>query len=324
MTSISEEELCQCLSSILLDDNENDDIDENIIEYLAGMLSDSDSFPIPDIANSQELVADGDNSEHIVYEAIAPFLESSGCDIDLILKSCNAVVKLALKYDDASSRTHKVKSGASSTSSSSVVKLKQGVVSMSSHLQPQDEAEEDANRFLWGTDTVGNYTNKSQDAHTEKLSAKDKRKQRQELEKARKEYEAKMRALEAEEAKEGDGAVFAKMVLPDYNSGRNEKDIQVKNVGISLDNGRTLLSGADLKFSHLHRYGLVGKNGIGKVSTRKIMHYDNNLLFSRSAVLSHILNAFSKSERLLCSKLLPLWRLKGSLDIIVFSMFVRK
>ena len=41
------------------------------------------------------------------------------------------------------------------------------------------------------------------------------------------------------------------MVLPDYDSERNEKDVRVSNVSLSLENGKILLDGADIKFSHL-------------------------------------------------------------------------
>ena len=122
---------------------------------------------------------------------------------------------------------------------------------MSSDLDRQIEAEEDANRFLWGTDSgVAAFTNQQRDAHQDTFSSKDKRKQRQELEKARKEYQARLDALEQEEEKEGRNAVVSAMILPDYESGRNEKDIHCRNVGVSLDNGQSLLEHADLKFAH--------------------------------------------------------------------------
>ncbi len=121
-----------------------------------------------------------------------------------------------------------------------------------------------------GTDSgVAAFINEQKNAHDSTQSAKEKRKSRQELEKARKEYQSKIEALEREEAKEGKNAVVSQMVLPDYDSGRNEKDIQCRNVGVSLDNGRILLENANLKFAHQRRYGLVGKNGIGKTTLLK-------------------------------------------------------
>ena len=101
-----------------------------------------------------------------------------------------------------------------------------------------------------------------------KSSAKDRRKAKQELEKARKEYEAKVKAMEEAEEKDS-GKAVTNMVLPDYGSGRNEKDIQVRNVGLALDTGRTLLDNGEIKFTHGHRYGLVGRNGVGKTTLLK-------------------------------------------------------
>ena len=59
------------------------------------------------------------------------------------------------------------------------------------------------------------------------------------------------------------------MVLPDYKTGRNERDIQVRDVSLDLDTGKRLLDSAELKFSYRRRYGLVGKNGVGKTTLLK-------------------------------------------------------
>lgn len=109
-------------------------------------------------------------------------------------------------------------------------------------------------------------TNQARDAHESSVSAKDKRKARKELEAARKEYEAKMAVLAAEEEGDSGKASVSNMVIPDYRSGRNERDIHVSNVSLSLDNGTPLLIDGELKFSHQRRYGLVGKNGVGEHS----------------------------------------------------------
>jgi ATP-binding cassette subfamily F protein 3 len=260
MSILSEDEVNSCLSSIFL--SSDSDVDEDLIAYLAGFLSDEDSF-----AQSELLDANADmNEDHALYEAMSPFLDSVGCESDMIISACQAIQNLALEKAPSSSK----KGQDAAIPASSTSKLKQGIVRFNESLDVKTEAEEDANRFLWGTDSgVAAFTNKSRDAHSDAVSAKDKRKQKQELERTRKEYNAKMEFLKEQEEKEGKNAVVAAMVLPDYESGRGEKDIQVKNIGIALDNGRTLLDGADLKFSHKRRYGLVGKNGIGKTTLLK-------------------------------------------------------
>ena len=112
-------------------------------------------------------------------------------------------------------------------------------------------------------------TNQTREAHDSTVSAKDKRKQRKELESARREYESKMALLEAEESGDAGKASVSNMVIPDYRSGRNEKDIHVRNVSLSLDNGTQLLNDGELKLAHQRRYGLVGANGVGKTTLLK-------------------------------------------------------
>ena len=116
---------------------------------------------------------------------------------------------------------------------------------------------------------IAAMTNQARDAHDSTVSAKDKRKQRKDLEASRREYEAKMALLEAEEEGDAGKASVSNMVIPDYGSGRNEKDIHVSNVSLSLDNGTLLLDDGELKFTHQRRYGLVGKNGVGKTTLLK-------------------------------------------------------
>ena len=117
----------------------------------------------------------------------------------------------------------------------------------------ETDADQDTNRFLWGTDSkVHEMTNASMEAK-QQSSSKDRRKAKQDLERARREFAAKL-----EQAQSEAGAVSA-MLLPDYTSGRNERDVQIKNVTLSLDNGKLLLNAGELKFAHKRRYGLVGK-----------------------------------------------------------------
>ena len=55
-------------------------------------------------------------------------------------------------------------------------------------------------------------------------------------------------------------------VIPDRQSGRNERDIHVRDVTISLDNGTRLLDDGELRLAHRRRYGLVRKNDVGKTT----------------------------------------------------------
>ena len=94
------------------------------------------------------------------------------------------------------------------------------------------------------------------DAYHDKTSAKDRRKQRQELEKARRELE---REQQSEQAATKSGV--STMLLPTVLS--KEKDVQLQNITLSLNNGTSLLEQGDLKFTYQRRYGLIGENGVG-------------------------------------------------------------
>lgn len=60
------------------------------------------------------------------------------------------------------------------------------------------------------------------------------------------------------------------MTLPDFSAGVKEKDIHVSNFNITYG-GKCLLEGADLKLVYGRKYGLIGRNGIGKTTLLKHM-----------------------------------------------------
>jgi len=60
------------------------------------------------------------------------------------------------------------------------------------------------------------------------------------------------------------------MTLPDLTGKNREKDIQVSNFTITYG-GQVLLDAADLRLAYGRRYGLVGRNGIGKTTLLKHM-----------------------------------------------------
>ena len=79
-TSLTEEELCSALSAVLL--TPSSDFDEDLVPYLAGLI-DSSEHPL------EELAETGD--EGPAHELLGPFLESSGCDEDVIGRAVGAV-----------------------------------------------------------------------------------------------------------------------------------------------------------------------------------------------------------------------------------------
>jgi hypothetical protein len=197
--ALTEEELCSALSNVLL--TSSSDVDEDLVGYLAGLIDSSEH-------TLEELAETGD--EGPAHELLGPFLESSGCDENVISRAVGAVNELASSklsggfgVGDASAAEAAGATSNADGSNAPTRKLRQGLVSMSSALEQESEHEADANRYLWGADSgVAAFTNEQKDAHTSKQSAKERRKAKQELEKARKEYEAKVRAMEEAEAKD--------------------------------------------------------------------------------------------------------------------------
>lgn len=224
--ALNVEELIEKLSAVLLKDNDEelvDGLDKDLVEYLAGLLSEAD-----------------DLTEESVDELMGPFFESVDVPEDLQEQAKQVVINMIAYL----AKIEEEKAGAR--------KLRQGVVTMKLE-EYETVADQDANRFLWGTDSkVHEMTNSSMDAK-QQSSSKDRRKAKQDLERARREFASKL------EQAQGEAGAVSAMLLPDYTSGRNERDVQIKNVTLSLDNGRLLLNGGELKFAHKRRYGLVGK-----------------------------------------------------------------
>jgi hypothetical protein len=119
-------------------------------------------------------------------ETVVPFLESS----DLPPPVIATVVTALLTGTSASSDSEDLKPPPAPNDS--LRKLHSGVVMGEEKIT---EAEAESNAFMWGTDTFASKFNEQKDAAVAE-SAKDRRKAKQELERSRKEYEAKVRGRE--------------------------------------------------------------------------------------------------------------------------------
>lgn len=253
MPKLEQVELVATLSKVLLH-QDIDGIDEDLIEYLAGLLSES---------------LEDDVSEESVEELMDPFLDSVGCPDDIASKAKQAIIDMGVMVALLDNNT-----------TDGPVALKQGIVTMS-----LNDPDDDAMDILWGGKSHKANSNTSME-HKLRSSAKDRRKQKQELEKTRKEFQHKMEQELAAEAAEK-GAVSA-MVLPDYTSGKGERDVLVQNVSIALDNGRSLLDSGELKFAYRRRYGLMGKNGVGKTTLLKAIASMEIVGFPRHLRVLHV------------------------------------
>lgn len=253
-----EEELATTLGRVLLKD-EVDGLDEDLVAYIAGLLS------------SQLEDSASESCEEILDESMIPFLDSVACPAELVAEAKKAIL------DQASESS----AGAKSNSNSGTRKLRQGIVSMSSALSEQ--AEDEANRYLWGAgEKVKANANTQIDAFQDKTSAKDRRKQRQELEKARREL-ARLQQQEQEATSSG----VSTMLLPTVKS--KERNVLLQNLTLSLDNGTSLLDQGDLKFTYQRRYGLIGENGVGKTTLlNRIANWQDLEGFPRHLRVLHV------------------------------------
>lgn len=132
-----------------------------------------------------------------------------------------------------------------------------------SHLSAEERATVDN---LWGFENVRKHRNTVME-FSEAASAKYERK-------AQKEQRKWLEDLESKFVGEEDNNNVTTMILPDFSSGNNEKDIHVNNFTITYG-GKVLLEGADLRLISGRKYGLIGRNGIGKTTLLKhIANFD--------------------------------------------------
>ena len=103
------------------------------------------------------------------------------------------------------------------------------------------------------------------------------------------------------------------MTIPDFSGSNREKDIHVHNFNMNYS-GKILLESTDLRLVYGRRYGLVGKNGIGKTTLLKhianfdiegfprhhrVLHVKQEVPSSDATVLELVLNADVERTELL-------------------------
>lgn len=295
----AEERIAEALSSILLDDNNKeqvvDGLDEDLIHYVSGMLA----------TKLQEHDHPTDSAvKESIDEVLIPFLDSVSCPESLIQQLERSVVDVCEAMIDVNHNNNQ---------RNATRKLQQGVVNMSS--DKQSDVDKDANAFLWGTEGgIKAMHNNLIDAYHDKSSARDKRKIRKvEAEKTRK----LLSSSNDRDADIIDGAGLVKMNVRKLTSSSNQgadkrKDIQVRNVTVSLDNGTALLESGELKFAYQRRYGLIGENGVGKSTLLNAIANEDGIegfpthlrvLHVRQEVPAHISASMTVTEAVLQSDL---------------------
>ena len=242
MAEAAEEELTEALSSVLLTGDAVDGLDEDLVHYIAGMLT-------------TKVAEDPDTIVESVEEVLFPFLESVQCPDHLVQAAEEKVLEVLHASQPAAGSDDTAKGNTTR-------KLQQGVVSMS--LQQQSEHEKDTARHLWGMEQgVKAMANDLIDAHKDKSSAKEKRRQRKlEAEKARK----LLSSANDRDVDENENNGIVRMNVRTFAANQSidkKRDVQVRNVTVSLDNGAVLLESGEIKFAYQRRYGLIGENGVG-------------------------------------------------------------
>lgn len=228
-------------------------IDVDTLEYFESMIMDSS-------ANSIDFDRD------VLKEMLAPFIESYGIaeDLEGAMKICDSLYTefISMGVIDASNDNQ--------YSSDNDVKLLDKSVTLSDLTNILSESEKSAVENMWGFESIRKKRNEIMEVN-EAGSAKYERKAANEQKKWLKDLDSKLNTEDDEGAdSDEENNQISAMTLPDLSGNNREKDIHVNNVTITYG-GRILLDNADLRLVFGRRYGLIGRNGIGKTTLLKHM-----------------------------------------------------
>ena len=266
MTDSLEDSLTEALGEVLLS-AEIEGLDEDLVAYMAGLV----------VASEEEDVRD----------TLGPFFDSVECPPDLQQQALTKVKDLLLASQE----------NEPGETISDTRKLTQGVVHMAADLTDADWSQTTSS-------AIKARANEAMDAHTDKASAKDKRKARKA---AAAEERQKLASQNDTNVDEGEGLIGMKFQSTVSNN--KSLDVLVRNVTVSLDNGTVLLDASDLQFAHPRRYGLIGENGVGKstllkaISQGQIDKFPSHLrvLHVRQEVPAHIPKEWTVTQAVLQS-----------------------
>lgn len=230
---------------------EGDSVAVLLLELLPGLKNDEDALEY----FKSMIVDNGLIDEGSITETLGPFLESYGLANDtkeaeiLCAELCKRLRGIGLEDQKTIDRSPK---------------LLEKAVQFSDLAKSQiSEAEQAAIDAMWGFDKIREKRN-SVFEMSEAGSAKYERNAAREQKKWLEELECKF------VGDEDDNAQISSMTLPDLSGNSREKDIHVSNFNITFG-GSILLEGADLRLVYGRRYGLIGRNGVGKTTLLKHM-----------------------------------------------------
>jgi len=225
-------------------------IDVDTLDYFESMIMDSSANNI-------------DFDRDVLKEMLAPFIESYGIaeDLEGAMKICDSLYTqfISMGFIDASN--------GNDNSLENDVKLLDKSVILSDLTNILSESEKSAVENMWGFESIRKKRNEIMEVN-EAGSAKYERKAANEQKKRLKDLESKLDDGDTDSDEENNQ--ISAMTLPDLSGNNREKDIHVNNVTITYG-GRILLDNADLRLVFGRRYGLIGRNGIGKTTLLKHM-----------------------------------------------------
>eukprot|EP01041_Mallomonas_annulata_P005273 gene5273-10553_t len=236
-------------------------IDNDALEYFESMVVDGDKVDVENLK-----------------ETLAPFIESFGLASDIsgaeaiCDELCVRLKSLGMKNDQ-------------SVVESTVV-LDKMISFSKSNLSEAEQATVDT---LWGFDKIREKRNDTLEV-TEAGSAKYERKAMKEQKKWLEDLESKF------VGEEDDGSQITSMTLPDLSGNNGEKDIHVHDFNVTFG-GQILLENADLRLVYGRRYGLVGRNGIGKTTLLRHMANFDIEGFPRHHRVLHVKQEVQSSDQ---------------------------
>jgi ATP-binding cassette subfamily F protein 3 len=234
---------------------------QKVRSVLSGLLSDIDESTL-DYFESM-IVESGAIDRDGLKENMAPFFESYGFATDL----ANAESICDQLCDKLKDMGMKEETKAKVSEEAYTPQLLSKAVVLSDVANSQlSEAERAAVESMWGFADVRKKRNDVMEA-SEAGSAKYERKAAKEQRKWLNDLESKFNEDQEEEEENNQ---ISSMTLPDLSGASREKDIHVNNFTITYG-GHILLEGADLRLVYGRRYGLIGRNGVGKTTLLKHM-----------------------------------------------------
>jgi ATP-binding cassette subfamily F protein 3 len=210
-------------------------IDEDILEYLVSMIADNPSMDLEEMT-----------------ETVGPFMESSG-----FVDSAEAAEPYCAKIVNG------LQAGGVDMDANKIEEVKKldKAVSIAENGRRQEEEMKETLEHMWGVDKVREEFNSVLEFERETRNARQIRNDEKKAVVA-----AGKEKAEVEEQTEWEDAKF----LPDMDTDTGERDIACGPFTMSFK-GLELLTDAQVKLIFARRYGLMGKNGMGKTTLLRYM-----------------------------------------------------